>query len=316
MIATDQKQHVAHLGGWRGDHLWLFDGSVWRDLGTLGWDERTRITPQRRLALASTDPSIVLVLEPQSGPVFGEQLRVRHVNAAGEEVRREEGADPESEHARALAFRLDGVGGVQRFGIDLRTGRPTRHAGPLSYRFRGAAKPVAGSPARTDGSAHWYPIRREGMVIHDDARADAVGYPGSPAPGSSRPDGGVGVAKNGRPQWFDAAASGDGGDAAWHTIPQADRTPIPFPRIFDPARPPQGQLWTARERGDADQERVVLWPDGAVTHFRFDRARSRVVDVREARLPPGRYSDIVTLAAGVFAVRVSAEAAPELIAVA
>ena len=87
---------VAHLGGWRGDRLFVArDGAELRPVAELGWDPHTQTTPQRRLHVTA---EAIFVLEPADGPLLLPPLRVRRLDFDGRETGREEGAD-ESEAA-------------------------------------------------------------------------------------------------------------------------------------------------------------------------------------------------------------------------
>ncbi|MHC4817467.1 MAG: hypothetical protein ACYTF8_05400, partial [Planctomycetota bacterium] len=82
---------VAHLGGWRGDHLFVArDGGELRAAAELGWDAHTQTTPQRRLRVTLEE---IFVLEPASGPLLVPPLLVRRFDFEGRETGREEGAD-------------------------------------------------------------------------------------------------------------------------------------------------------------------------------------------------------------------------------
>lgn len=154
---------VAHLGGWRGDRLFVAsDGGELRPVAELGWDAHTQTTPQRRLRVVSGE---IFVLEPQAGALLVPPLRVRRFDLDGRETGREQRVD-ESE-AADLYFLAEREGPgpvrVRRAGLDPETGRPLFWQGLLDVDLMRDEPYCSGVPLAT-GNAWWYPLREEGLV--------------------------------------------------------------------------------------------------------------------------------------------------------
>jgi hypothetical protein len=170
---------VAHLGGWRGDRLFVApDAGDLRPVAELGWDERTQTTPQRRLRVTAAE---IFVLEPVEGPLLVPPLRVRRFDLEGRETGREEGADPSE--AAGLYFLAERVGPrsirLRRAGLDETTGRPLFWEGALDVDLMRDEPYCSGVPLES-GGAWWYAVREEGLVRVGAEGAEVVR--GKPAP--------------------------------------------------------------------------------------------------------------------------------------
>ena len=214
---------VAHLGGWRGDRLFVArDGGELRAAAELGWDAHTQTTPQRRLRVT---PGEIFVLEPVAGPLLVPPLLVRRFDFEGRETGREEGAD--ASDAADLYFLAERAGRgpvrLRRAGLDPATGRPLFWEGTLAIDLMRFEPYCSGVPLGI-GGVFWYPVREEGLV-----RVGPLGVEvsrGKPAPLVERVgDRAVCVGTlRGRPgAWV---------DGAWHAV--AGRPVFPsyrFPRV-------------------------------------------------------------------------------------
>jgi hypothetical protein len=170
---------VAHLGGWRGDQLFVAeDGGELRPVAELGWDAHSQTTPQRRLRVTA---EAIFVLEPTSGPLLVPPLRVRRFDRSGRETGREEGA--EASDAADLYFLAErGTSGIRlrRAGLDAATGRPLFWEGTLEVELMHSEPYCSGVPLATRG-AWWYPVREEGLVrVGPGGHCEVL--PGQPAP--------------------------------------------------------------------------------------------------------------------------------------
>jgi hypothetical protein len=178
-VITARGPVVAHLGGWRGDRLFVADeGAGLRPVAELGWDTHTQTTPQRRLRVAGRE---VFVLEPAAGPLLVPPLRVRRFDLEGREVGCEEGAD-ESDAADLYFLAERDASGIRlrRAGLDAVTGRPLFWEGMLDVDLMRSEPYCSGVPLAT-GGAWWYPVREEGLVrVGSGDRPEVLA--GQPAP--------------------------------------------------------------------------------------------------------------------------------------
>ncbi|MHC4550607.1 MAG: hypothetical protein ACYTEZ_17735 [Planctomycetota bacterium] len=154
---------VVHLGGWRGDRLFVAHGpGEMRPVAELGWDGRFQATPQRRLVVT---PEEIFVLEPAAGPLLVPPLRVRRFDFDGRERGREEGAEPSA--AADLYFLAERAGPgpvrLRRAGIDVERGRPLCWEGTLDVDLLVVEPYCSGTPLRV-GETWWYPFREEALV--------------------------------------------------------------------------------------------------------------------------------------------------------
>jgi hypothetical protein len=265
---------VAHLGGWRGDQLFVArDEEELRPVAELGWDPQRQATPQRRLRVTANE---IFVLEPAAGPLLVPPLRVRRFSFDGRETGREEGAD-ESDSAD-LYFLAERTGPgpvrVRRAGLDPATGRPLFREGTLEVDLMHHERYCSGVPLAM-GGAWWYPVREEGLVRAGPAGVEVAR--GHPAPLVER----VGEravcagTRRGRPgAWV---------DGAWHAV--AGRPLFPsyrFPRLG----------LAAAGRGT---DIVLLRRDGGALP---------VLGTGSARLDPGGapYTGLVAVPAGLRAL--------------
>lgn len=214
---------VAHLGGWRGDRLFVApDGGTLAPVAELGWDAHTQTTPQRRLRVVSGE---ILVLEPVSGPLLLPPLRVRRFDLAGRETGREEGAD--ESQAADLYFLAErtapGPVRVRRAGLDPATGRPLFCDGRVEVDLMRDEPYCSGVPLAT-GDAWWYPVREEGLVRVGPDGVEV--FPGRPAPLVEAVGGRavcVGTRRGQPGAWV---------DGTWHRFPGAPLFPrYRFPRL-------------------------------------------------------------------------------------
>jgi hypothetical protein len=277
---------VACLGGWRGDGLFVSrGGSALARVAELGWDAATQTTPQRRLLLREAD---VLVLEPVHGFLLLPPLRARRFDFEGRELGSEEGGDRGpamlAYHARAAA---GGRSRVTRCGIDPATARPTVEEEDLAADLPCGRPECSGTPALAAGAVH-YPVRMRGLFRGPERLFE--GDPGIPQTlGDLAPavgDGGLVCAGNrdGEPGLW---AGG-----AWHRLPGA--------RLFPAWRAPLGPL-------------VVRSGEGCLV-LRREGGDLPSLRASPARVPPGIYSALVTIAGVPYAVAESA-AGPTLVPV-
>lgn len=214
---------VAHLGGWRGDRLFVApDGGALAPVAELGWDAHTQTTPQRRLRVVADE---ILVLEPVSGALLVPPLRVRRFDLEGRETGREEGADESG--AADLYFLAERAGPgpvrVRRAGLDPATGRPLFWEGALEVDLMRDEPYCSGVPLAT-GDAWWYPVREEGLVRVGPGGVEV--YPGRPAP--------LVEAVGGRAVCVGTRGGGPGAwvDGTWHAFAGAPLfPPYRFPRL-------------------------------------------------------------------------------------
>jgi hypothetical protein len=250
---------VAHLGGWRGDRLFVApDGGVLRPVAELGWDAHTQTTPQRRLRVTSEE---IFVLEPAAGPLLVPPLRVRRLDLEGREIGREEGADASDAADLYFLAERDGPGPVRlrRAGLDPVTGRPLFWEGTLKIDLMRDEPYCSGVPLAT-GGAWWYPVREEGLVRVDPGRVEV--FFGKPAPlveGVADRAVCVGTLR-GRPgAWV---------DGVWHEVEGGPLFPsYRFPRLgLAAASAGSGIVLLRRDGGDLavlGTGRARLDPDGA-----------------------------------------------------
>jgi hypothetical protein len=214
---------VAHLGGWRGDRLFVArPGGELRPVAELGWDPQRQTTPQRRLRVT---PEAIFVLEPVTGPLLVPPLRVRRFDLEGRETGREEGAD--ASDAADLYFLAERTGPgpvrVRCAGLDPATGRPLFREGAFEVDLLHHERYCSGVPLVT-GGAWLYPMREEGLVRVGPAGVEVER--GRPAP-LVEPVGERAVCvgtRRGRPgAWV---------DGAWHAVPGRPLFPAyRYPRL-------------------------------------------------------------------------------------
>jgi hypothetical protein len=266
-VITVHEATVACLGGWRGDGLFVSRGGrPLRKIADLGWDPETQTTPQRRLLLAEAE---LFVLEPVRGFLLLPPLRARRFDLDGQELAREEGAEP---GAALLAYHARAVGGrsrVTRCGIAPSSGRPTVEEEEVAADLPGGRPECSGIPLVLSGAVH-YPVRMRGLF-----RGAERLFEGDP---------GVPQAVRG-----EAVCAGDRGSepglwvgGAWHRLQG--------PRLFPAWRAPLGPL-------------VAPYGEGYLVLRREGGDLPSLRGPSRARLPEGIYSALVLLGGRPWALR-------------
>jgi len=267
-------QVVAHLGGWRGDQLFVApDGAELRPVAELGWDAHTQTTPQRRLRVTAQE---IFILEPLAGPLLVPPLRVRRFDFLGREIGREEGAD--ASDAADLYFLAERTGPgpvrLRRAGLDPATGRPLFWEGALDLDLMRDEPYCSGVPFAADGAV-WYPVREEGLVRVGPGGVEV--FSGQPAPLVEGVSGRAVClgARRGRPgAWV---------DGSWREVPGG--------RLFPSYRFPRLGLAVAGRGSD-----IVL--------LRRDGGDLPVLGTGRARLAPdgAPYTGLVTVPGALLAL--------------
>jgi len=162
MIVFDDTL-VAHYGGPGGAALSIAEpGGPFRVVIDFGRDPKTQVAPQRRLLLTAEH---LFVLEPATGVLFADELRVRRFDREGHELDVVEGRGEEGRAQLALLASQDDAESPMRlicFGVDPKTGGPLRWTGEVGPQLRTRPWERRGSPAWL-GDDLYLPVRDVGL---------------------------------------------------------------------------------------------------------------------------------------------------------